>query len=88
MGGFIGERESENVFARNLPGRHEVRDAVGHRAGLSAARSGEDEKRSVSVQDGLALIRIQFVQVETHSRWELTKMNARRDPFKKDLAFL
>ena len=41
-----------------------MRDPVGHRAGLSAARAGENKKWSIGMENGFPLPRVEMIQVE------------------------
>ena len=60
VGGFIGERESENVFAREIRiGFEESADTLDDDAGLAGAGAGDDEERTIAVFDGALLGRVE-----------------------------
>ena len=52
-----------NVMARisngEMPSLHQMGDAMGEHAGLSRARAGDHEQRSVAVRDRVELRRVQ-----------------------------
>ena len=59
-GGFVGEREPENVFAGEIGIRGEQRrDALGDHARLAGARARHHQQGTVAVLDGRALLGIQ-----------------------------
>ena len=58
---LVRERDREDAVRRDARLGHEVRDAIGDDARLSAARAREDEERPVDVRDGFRLRRIQSV---------------------------
>ncbi len=60
VGGFIGESESENVFAREIRiGFEQSADTLDDHAGLAGAGAGDDEQRTIAVFDGALLGRVE-----------------------------
>ncbi len=58
-GGFVGEREAENVFAgEGIVGFEQVANALGDHARFSRPGAGDDEKRPVSMLNRPFLRRI------------------------------
>ena len=64
LGGLPCERESEDRGSWNVSIRDQVRDPIGHRARLAAACARQHEERAVTVKDRLALMRVEFLEVE------------------------
>jgi hypothetical protein len=59
---FVGEGDGENRPARHAVRGHQVGDAMGDDAGLSAPRTGQDQQRAFGVLHCLALARVQPVE--------------------------
>ena len=55
---------------------HEVRDAIGEHAGLARAGARQDEERPLGRGDGVALSRIEDVQIECHRNLSLQHADA------------
>jgi hypothetical protein len=61
-GGLVGEGDREHVVRLGVAIADEVGDAIRNDARLPRAGAGEDEQRAAQVQDGFALLRVQFVE--------------------------
>jgi hypothetical protein len=61
-GGFVGERDGENVVGRNAALNH-VRDAKSDDARFAGARAGEDEDGTFDGLGGLPLLRVKRTQI-------------------------
>ena len=59
-GGLVGKRDREHVVGLGVPVADEVCNAISDDARLARARAGQDEQRSVTMQNGFTLFRIQF----------------------------
>ncbi len=60
VGGFVGERQGEDVFAREIRvGFEKMADALGDDARLAGASAGDDEERAFAVLDGGALLGVE-----------------------------
>ena len=62
-GGFVGEGDAEDALGRDAE-LHESGDAIGDDAGLSGARTGEDEEGSAGVGHGFGLFWIEYGKVQ------------------------
>src|SRR5262249_51163555 len=66
-GRFVGEGDGEDGARRHVFRSDEMRDAVGDRFGLAAARTGEDKNRALGVRDGFLLLGVE-AREEIHYR--------------------
>ena len=61
LGGFVRERDRQDLVRQRVAVADQVCDAAGDDARLAGAGAGEDQQRSVEVQDRFALLRVQAV---------------------------
>src|SRR5258708_8811421 len=61
-GGLVGEGHRQNGFRHHSRAFDQVGDAVSDDARLAAARAREDEHRAFSGFDGLALLRVEWIE--------------------------
>src|SRR6185436_2219030 len=62
------EREREDLGRTGALARDEMRDPAGDDGGLSRARAGHDQERSVAVLDGGALLGVELDLLEERKR--------------------
>jgi hypothetical protein len=60
---FVGESDRQDIARIYVPTADQVRNPAGDNPGLAATCTGKDQERSVTMQYGLALGRIQTVQI-------------------------
>ena len=60
-GGALGERHRQHLAGRDVPGRHQVGDAAGDRAGLARPGAGQHAHRPAGGQHRLALLVVEVV---------------------------
>ena len=61
LGGLVRERDGQHFMRLCVAVADQVGDAAGDDARLAGAGAGEDQQRSVEVQDRFALLRVQGV---------------------------
>ena len=63
LGGLVGERDREDLHRVHAL-VDEVRDAMREHPGLAGAGAGDDEQRSVPMDHGVELVRVEAVEVD------------------------
>ena len=71
-GGLVGEGDGQEAEGRDAPVLDQVGDAVGEHPGLARAGAGDDQQRTVAVDDGLPLRGVQPLQELVVRRHPLT----------------
>ena len=79
--GLVGEGDRQDLARPRAPAVDEVRDPVRQHAGLARAGAGEDQQRTLAVQDGLALGLVEPLQkvVCVRSRRHPARIDTRYD---------
>ena len=61
--GLVGEGDGEDLAGPGLAGRDQMGEARGQRGGLAGARAGEHQDRALGRQHGLALGRVEALEI-------------------------
>src|SRR5205823_9248292 len=80
VGGLVGERDGEDPEGADAALADEVGNAMGEHPGLPRARAGDDEERTLAVDDSVELVGVEAVGPKERHDTAILRARCDRNP--------